>query len=119
MSTLFQKSKAFLVLSVLLLCFTDIKAQSPKFHVIAFYTGRNDQAHISFMHEANRKFPELAKQYNFTYDSTSNWNNMNADFLSHYQVVIFLDTRPDDPAQTTPNAPDKSLPRAPPAGQAP
>lgn len=24
---------------------------------------------------------------------------MNAEFLSHYQVVIFLDTRPDDPAQ--------------------
>jgi hypothetical protein len=27
------------------------------------------------------------------------WNNLNPDFLSHYQVVIFLDTRPDTPDQ--------------------
>jgi hypothetical protein len=73
--------------------------QSPKFHVIAFYTGKNDQAHISFVHEANKWFPKMAKQYNFTYDSTSNWNNLNAEFLKNYQVVLFLDTRPENPTQ--------------------
>ncbi|RYF54901.1 MAG: ThuA domain-containing protein, partial [Cytophagaceae bacterium] len=26
------------------------------------------------------------------------WTNLNADFLSRYQVVLFLDTRPDEPA---------------------
>jgi hypothetical protein len=41
----------------------------------------------------------MGKKYDFTYDSTNNWNNLNADFLSHYQVVIFLDTRPDDSLQ--------------------
>jgi len=77
-----------------------VRAQSnPKFHVIAFYTAKNDQAHISFVHEANRRFPELARQYNFAYDSTSNWSNLNAEFLSRYEGVIFLDTRPEDPAQ--------------------
>src|SRR5471030_2270289 len=77
------------------------KAQSdtPKFKIIAFYTGRDDKAHISFMHEANQWFPKMAAKYHFAYDSTSNWANMNAAFLSHYQVVVFLDTRPDDPAQ--------------------
>jgi len=75
------------------------KAPKPKFKVIAFYTAKNDLAHISFVHEANRHFPELAAKYNFTYDSTSNWDNLNAAFLSHYQVVLFLDTRPDDPIQ--------------------
>jgi hypothetical protein len=69
------------------------------FHVIAFYTGRNDKAHISFVHEANRWFSAMAKKYHFTYDSTSDWNNLNTDFLSKYQVVIFLDTRPDQPDQ--------------------
>ncbi len=29
---------------------------SPKFKVIAFYTAKNDKAHISFVHEANRWF---------------------------------------------------------------
>ncbi|GAC1301474.1 MAG: hypothetical protein NVSMB24_04360 [Mucilaginibacter sp.] len=81
--------------------FSGIKAQknTPKFKVIAFYTARNDKAHISFVHDANQWFPKMAAKYHFAYDSTKNWNDLNADFLSHYQVVIFLDTRPDDPAQ--------------------
>jgi uncharacterized protein len=70
-----------------------------QFHVIAFYTARNDQAHISFVHEANKWFPEMAEQYNFTYDSTKDWSKLNAAFLAKYQVVIFLDTRVEDPAQ--------------------
>lgn len=68
---------------------------SPPFKVIAFYTARNDQAHISFVHEANRWFPKMAAQYHFVYDSTNDWKNLNASFLSGYQVVLFLDTRPD------------------------
>ena len=71
----------------------------PKFNVIAFFTAKQDQAHISFVHEAERWFPEIAAQYNFSFDTTSNWQNLNSDFLSRYQVVVFLDTRPEDPAQ--------------------
>jgi hypothetical protein len=41
----------------------------------------------------------MAAKYNFIYDSTDNWNNLNNEFLSQYQVVVFLDTRPDVPAQ--------------------
>ena len=90
-----------MTLCVLFFCSVNSFAQSakPRFHVIAFYTARNDQAHISFVHDANKWFPEMARDYNFTYDSTKNWNNLNAEFLSKYQVVIFLDTRPDVPAQ--------------------
>lgn len=71
----------------------------PKFNIIAFYTAKNDQAHISFVHEANQWFPKMAKQYHFSYDSTANWNNLNAKFLAKYQLVIFLDTRPEKPEQ--------------------
>ena len=73
--------------------------RSSKFRAIAFYTAKNDAAHISYVHEANRWFPEMAIKYGFTYDSTQDWNNLNATFLSRYQVVIFLDTRPDAPLQ--------------------
>ena len=69
--------------------------QNPKFRVIGFYTGRNDLAHISFVHEANKWLAESAKKYRFSYDSTSNWDNMNQNFLASYNVVVFLDTRPD------------------------
>ena len=70
-----------------------------KFKVIAFYTAKNDQAHISFVDEVNKWFPKIAKKYFFTYEATNNWSNLNEEFLSHYQVIIFLDTRPDDSTQ--------------------
>ena len=79
----------------------NINAQQkkPLFKVIGFYTGKNDLAHISFVHEANKWFPEMGKLYNFLYDSTSNWSNLNDEFLSQYQVVVFLDTRPEKISQ--------------------
>jgi uncharacterized protein len=66
-----------------------------KFRVIAFHSAETEQAHMSFVHEANRWFAKKAPEYGFTYDSTTNWNNLNSDFLARYQVVIFLDSRPD------------------------
>ena len=97
------KTKATL-LCLVCLCFMQVASaqknnNNPKFKVIAFYTGKEDQAHISFMHEANKWFPEMAKKYNFTYDSTNNWGNLNTTFLANYKVVIFLDTRPEDSLQ--------------------
>src|ERR1700712_5033781 len=93
-------SKLRILLTICFIAVTiTLEAQTPKFRVIAFYTGINDQAHISFVHEANKWFPKMAAQYHFAYDSTSNWKNMNAEFLKTYQVVLFLDTRPEDPAQ--------------------
>jgi len=91
----------FFILFIACFWFTGLKAQmdTAKFKVIAFYTGRDDKAHVSFVHEANEWFPKMADKYHFSYDSTSNWSNMNAKFLAHYQVVIFLDTRPDNPEQ--------------------
>jgi uncharacterized protein len=94
------------ILALVLLIFSNCapssasgKKSGPEFRVIAFYTGKNDAAHVSYVHEANRWFSEMAGKYNFQYDSTNNWDNMNDDFLSRYQVVIFLDTRPDSAYQ--------------------
>lgn len=70
-----------------------------KFKVISFYTAKQDQAHISFVHEAHKWFTKTARENNFTYDSTNDWSNLNAEFLSHFQVVLFLDTRPEAPEQ--------------------
>jgi uncharacterized protein len=83
------------------LCTLSLEAQtnSPRFKVIAFYTGKSDKAHVSFVREANRWFPARAVERGFTYDATTNWANLNSPFLSTYQVVVFLDTRPQAPAQ--------------------
>ena len=73
--------------------------REPAFTVVAFFRGKEDPAHISFLREAEQWFPKIAAQNNFRFDTTSNWANLNAAFLSRYDVVVFLDTRPEDPAQ--------------------
>jgi uncharacterized protein len=72
---------------------------SDKIRVVAFFTAKHDQAHITFVHEANKWFLKMTSQYNFTYDSTNDWTNLNMEFLSRYDVVIFLDTRPEQKEQ--------------------
>jgi len=69
--------------------------KGPAFRVIAFYTAKNDQAHITFVHEANKWFPVQASRYNFQYDSTDNWSNLNTAYLKNYDIIVFLDTRPE------------------------
>jgi hypothetical protein len=97
--------KQLLLVSVLLCTqlpySSHIYAQSAKaeFRVLAFFTAKKDQAHISFVHEANKWFANEARRYHFIYDSTQNWDLLNAQTLASYQVVIFLDTRPEDPQQ--------------------
>jgi uncharacterized protein len=90
---------AALVIATLALCRTHAQDTNVQFKVIAFYTGKDDKAHISFVHEANKWFPEQGAKYHFSYDSTTNWDELNADTLAKYQVVLFLDTRPEKPEQ--------------------
>jgi len=95
------KSFIALVLAVTTIALLHANAQKgpAKFKVIAFYTERDDLAHISFVHEANKWFAKMAVQNNFVYDSTNDWTKLNTDFLAQYKVVLFLDTRPDIPEQ--------------------
>lgn len=51
------------------------------------------------MHEANQWFTQLSKEQAFTYHATTHWDSLTLEVLSQYQVVIFLDTRPEKPEQ--------------------
>ncbi|GAB3900931.1 hypothetical protein GCM10028803_24690 [Larkinella knui] len=95
------RKAVFICLLSLLGYLTSVQAQpgKPQFKVIAFYTAKNDKAHISFVHEANTWFSKMAHENRFKFDSTSNWSNLNTAFLSAYQVVVFFDTRPEAPEQ--------------------
>lgn len=97
-------SQALRIFIALLLLFCMMSSQTamarrPEYKVIAFYTGKNDPAHVSFVKEANNWFLETSKKQRFSYESTNNWENLNADYLSAYQVVVFLDTRPEKEGQ--------------------
>lgn len=72
LQTNIRKSILFFTLLISFFGFSQNKKENPKFKVIAFYTAKNDQAHISFVHEANKYFPKLAAENHFQYDSTSN-----------------------------------------------
>jgi len=93
------KKLLLIFLLLLTVLFMQAGIRPKTFKVIAFYTAKNDQAHISFVHEANKWFSEISTKQRFRYVSTDDWSKLNLDTLSHYQVVIFLDTRPDVPAQ--------------------
>jgi len=90
----------FLVL-IISLSFVPSFSKPGPFRVLAFCgSGESDDlGHRSFIHEANRWFPVMGKKYGFTYDSTYNWDDLNSANLSKYQVVIFLDSRPDSSYQ--------------------
>ncbi|PYF77322.1 DUF4350 domain-containing protein [Pedobacter nutrimenti] len=98
MTRTFNLYKALLLVFIFIVQ-VNAATSKPKFKVIAFYTAKRDLAHISYVREANNWFPKIAAQYHFSYDTTSNWSNLNAKFLKDYQVVLFLDTRPELPEQ--------------------
>lgn len=98
-TTAFKKILFAALLFISFSSFSQTNKKHTRFKVIAFYTAQNDQAHISYVHEANKWFPKLAAENHFQYDSTSNWDNLNAKFLAQYQVVLFLDTRPEKKEQ--------------------
>lgn len=89
-----------LIFSLLISVFpSTLQAKKNTYKVLAFYTAKNDRAHISFVHEANHWLAAQSSQQQFVYESTSDWTKLNTDNLRNYQVVIFLDTRPENTAQ--------------------
>lgn len=92
----------FLAGTIFFICLAEnslANSHTPKFKVIAFYTAKSDLAHISYVHEANKWLYEASVKYHFSYDSTNDWSKLNADTLAQYKIVLFLDTRPEAPAQ--------------------
>lgn len=74
-------------------------AAAADFHVVGFYSGTWDAAHINFVAEARKWFPQTAAANNFTFESTNNWNRLTGSGLQGVDVVLFLDDLPQSAAQ--------------------
>lgn len=74
-------------------------AGQPKQKVLAFFTAKEDHAHISFVRQANQWFARELPNYGIQYDTTSDWQQLDAENLKEYQLIIFLDTRPPEAQQ--------------------
>lgn len=69
-------------------------AQQPRFRVLAFYSTSVEPDHVLFAEGALKFFSEAAQKNNFTFDSTTHWDEMNDSNLGKYQVVVWLNDEP-------------------------
>jgi len=68
-------------------------AQS-SFRVLAFYSETVEHDHVDFAHQAIGFYSAAAVRDHFEFVSTANWDDLNAENLSHYQLVVWLDDFP-------------------------
>jgi uncharacterized protein len=73
--------------------------QSAVFRVLAFYSETVEQDHVDFAHQAIPFFQSAGQRDHFEFVSTTNWDDMNAANLAHYQLVLWLDDFPHTPQQ--------------------
>src|ERR1700730_17760228 len=90
---------------ILLLCFIVLfspsaaLSQQPSFKVLAFYSTSVEPDHVLFAEGALEFFSEVASKKNFTFDSTTHWDEMNDSTLRKYQVVVWLNDEPSKAEQ--------------------
>ncbi len=82
-----------------LFCATEGLAQQPRFHALAFYSAQTEPDHVQFAEGALQFFQAIAAKDNFAFDSTTNWNDLNAVNLNKYQVVLWLNDFPSTAEQ--------------------
>jgi YVTN family beta-propeller protein len=73
--------------------------QQTSFRVLAFYSAKVEPDHVLFAEGALEFFSALSATNNFTFDSTSNWDDMNDFNLGKYQVVVWLNDEPSKAEQ--------------------
>jgi uncharacterized protein len=74
-----------------------IRSQEPSFRVLAFYTDKGEPDHIDFAKQALAFYADLAKKDNFAFESTTHWEDLNAEKLKSVQLVLWLNDFPTTP----------------------
>jgi uncharacterized protein len=90
---------AFGLLIAVALSGTVTPGQQKPFKVLAFYATKTEPDHVVFAEDALKFYSGIAVKDNFTFDSTTNWDDMNDSNLAKYQVVVWLNDEPTKPQQ--------------------
>jgi len=91
--------RLILVLAASLFFSFSAPAQKTNFKVLAFYSTQTEADHVMFSDGALKFFADLAAKNNFTFDSTTNWDDLNDATLAKYQIVMWLNDEPTKPEQ--------------------
>lgn len=78
---------------------TLVYSQNKVFRILAFYTAKEDAAHISFVGEALPWFDSVGKANGFSFEATRDWSRLANLTKDSFQVLIFLDSRPEEATQ--------------------
>jgi uncharacterized protein len=73
--------------------------QTAQFQVVAFYSPNAEPDHVQFAEGALKFFSDLAVKDKFVFNSTTDWANLNPEYLKKYQVAIWLTDSPNNPEQ--------------------
>src|ERR1700722_9603475 len=65
-----------------------------EFHVLAFFTDKGEPDHIEFANQALRFFADLATRRDFSFESTTRWDELNANKLKNIQLILWLNDFP-------------------------
>ncbi len=76
-----------------------VAAQPAPLHVLAFYSTGVERDHVDFAMQALKFFADAAKRDHFQFVSTTNWDDLNPQRLSEFQVVMWLNDSAHTPRQ--------------------
>jgi len=65
-------------------------AEPPAIHVLAFYSTNVERDHVDFALQALKFFAGAARRDNSLFESTTNWDDLNAERLKGVQIVLWL-----------------------------
>ncbi|HET6179798.1 MAG TPA: ThuA domain-containing protein [Candidatus Sulfotelmatobacter sp.] len=90
---------SWMVLFAVLLSAAAGLAQQSEFRVLAFYSAKTEPDHVQFAEGALEFFKEIAARDHFTFDASTNWDDLNSPDLSKYQLILWLNDFPSTPEQ--------------------
>ncbi len=87
------------LITLIFLFALNLKAQFPRFKVLAFYSKNVEGDHVRFANDAIRFFKDLTSGGGFVFDTTSTMSDLNDNKLKNYQLVMMLNDFPRTPGQ--------------------
>jgi type 1 glutamine amidotransferase len=75
------------------------QGQQPPLKVLAFYSAHAEGDHVEFALQAVKFYAEAAAAGHYQFESTTNWDDLNAQRLAGVQVVMWLNESPGNARQ--------------------